>query len=425
MAPVKIAHITTVDLSLRMLLQNQLTSLQQAGYDVVGVSSPGPHVAQVEAAGVRHRAIPISRRLTPLADLVSLYRLYRLMRREQFTIVHTHTPKPGLLGQLAARLAGVPIVVNTLHGFHFHERTSTWGRRFYIGLEKLVARCSDRVLSQNREDLETALSERICRDAQIEWLGNGIDLTQFDPERFSRDDVARRRMELGMEPSAPVVGFVGRLAAKRKGFLDFLAAGKRLVEELPRVRFLIVGETDHGKLDAVEPRVAEDYGIADHCVFVGQRPNDELPLLYRCLDVLVLPSLFEGLPRVIMEAAAMGVPAVASDVKGNREAVIPGRTGRLVPWGDVAALAENVLDILIDEHEAAQLGAAARRLALAQFDEQTVFEKIGAVYAQLLRQKGLDPPEKVSGTFSGAFPRSGIGADETLGVKRPGPISTS
>lgn len=422
MAPIKVAHITTVDLSLRMLLQNQLASLRQAGYDVVGVSSDGPHVAEVEAAGVRHVAVPISRRLTPLADLVSLYRLYRLMRRERFTIVHTHTPKPGLLGQLAARLAGVPIVVNTLHGFYFHERTSAWGRRVLIALEKLVARCSDRILSQNREDLETALRERICRHEQIELLGNGIDLQQFDPGRFSRDEVARRRTELGISPDAPVVGFVGRLAAKRKGFLDFLAAGRRLAEQLPKVRFLIVGETDHGKPDAVEASVAGDYGIADHCVFAGQRPNDELPLLYRCFDVLVLPSLFEGLPRVVMEAAAMGVPAVVSDVKGNREAVIPDRTGRRVPWGDVAALAENVLDLLIDEDEAARLGSAARRLALSQFDEQTVFHKIGATYAQLLRDKGLSPPP--TPVLAGLNAETASAAETSAPVDAPVPDDT-
>ena len=125
----------------------------------------------------------------------------------------------------------------------------------------------------------------------------------------------------GIPPDAPVVGFVGRLAARRKGFVDFLAAAKEIAAQLPQARFLIVGATDTGKPDAVEPSAAADYGIADRCVFLGHRANAELPLLYKRMDVLVLPSLFEGVPRVVMEAAAMGTPCVVTDVKGNREAV--------------------------------------------------------------------------------------------------------
>ena len=160
---VKIAHVTTVDISLHGLLLNQMRSLHAAGYDVAGISAPGEVVPDIEASGVRHLAVPMSRNFTPLADLVSLWRLWRAMRRERFTIIHTHTPKAGLLGQLAARLAGVPIVVNTIHGFYFHEHMRPLARRFYIFMEKIAAFCSDLILSQNAEDLETAVRVGICR----------------------------------------------------------------------------------------------------------------------------------------------------------------------------------------------------------------------------------------------------------------------
>jgi glycosyltransferase involved in cell wall biosynthesis len=389
MGPVRIAHVATVDSSLRGLLLNQLTSLRTAGYEVAGISSPGPDVPAIETAGIRHIPVPMARGVAPLLDLRALLKLWRVMRRERFTIVHTHTPKAGLLGQLAARLAGVPVVVNTLHGFYFHEHMRPRARRFYIAIEKIAASCSDSVLSQNREDIQTGLDECIFSPPRVRHLGNGIDLSEFDPARVSPAATADLRERLGVPPGAPVVGFVGRLAAKRKGFMDFLEMARRVRERKRAARFLIIGNPDHGKPDAVEPAAAAEYGISEACLFLGHRPNAELPALYRSMDVLVLPSLFEGIPRVIMEAAAMGVPSVATNVKGNREAVVPGRTGLLVPWGDVPALAQAVLDIVGDAGRARTMGGQARALALERFDERAVFATVKTEYARLLREKGL------------------------------------
>ena len=393
MNPVKIAHVTTVDISLHSLLLNQMRSLQGAGYDVAGISAPGEAVPAIEAGGVRHLAVPMSRNLSPLADLVSLWRLYRVMRRERFTIIHTHTPKAGLLGQLAARLAGVPVVVNTIHGFYFHEHMSARARRFYILMEKIAALCSDLILSQNAEDLETAVREGICRREKIRLLGNGIDLSEFNAGAISAEDALHCRAELGIAADAPVVGFVGRLAARRKGFLDFLAAAKNLAAQNPNVRFVIAGGTDHGKPDAVEPSVAADYGIAERCVFLGWRANSELPRLFKLMNVLVLPSLFEGVPRVVMEASAMGVPSVVSDVKGNREAVDHDGNGLRVPFGDVPALTAAILRILSEPETARRMSSEARRIAAERFDERVVFEKVQTAYARLLRAKGLPLPD--------------------------------
>ena len=383
----KIAHVTTVGISLYGLLLNQMRSLREEGCEVVGISSPSRFAAALETAGVRHIAVPISRNITPLADLVSLWRLWRVMRRERFAIVHTHTPKAGLLGQLAARLAGVPLVVNTVHGFYLHSGMNPVARRIYLLLEKLAATCSDRILSQNAEDIEIAVHERVCRRDKINFLGNGIDLTLFDPDAVSTENVDAFRAEFGLKAGAPVVGFVGRLAAKRKGFADFLAAAQEISARIPDCRFLVVGESDRGKADAMEASAADIHGIADHCVFVGQRDRSELPLFYKLMDVLVLPSIFEGLPRVVMEASAMGVPAVVTDVKGNREAVVHGCNGLLVPLGDVPALAAAVLRVLTDRELATKMGVNGRAMALERFDEQTMFATVKNEYRRLLSEK--------------------------------------
>ncbi len=389
----KIAHITTVDMSLRFLLLNQLKSLQEAGYEVVGISAPGPDVAALEAAGIRHIPVSMTRNLTPFADLRSLWQLYRVMCQERFAIVHTHTPKPGLLGQLAARLAGVPIVVNTLHGFYFHDHMRRLARRFYITLEKIAAACSDRILSQNQEDIATARHESICGAQKIEHLGNGIDLSVFDPDRFDSDATKRLRQELHLPLGAKVVGFVGRLAAKRKGFLDFLGAGATLVKRGADVYFLIAGGSDPGKPDAVQPEAAKEFGIWDRCRFLGLLDNAALPPFYALMDVVVLPSLFEGIPRVLMEAAAMGIPVVASNVKGNRETVMDGETGRLVPFADVPALTDAIAGLLGDPARARRMGQAGRRLAQERFDERRVFDQVKRTYVELLARKGLLPAQ--------------------------------
>lgn len=379
----KVAHITTIDLSLRYLLLNQLCSLQAAGYEVTGISTPGPYVAELEAAGIRHLAAPMTRSLTPGKDLAALARLTRLLRRERFTLVHTHNPKPGLIGQVAARWAGVPVVVNTLHGFYFHEHMRPLWRRFYIQMEKIAARHSDVILSQNREDIQTALAERICRPHQIKWLGNGIDVRRFDRRSVAQAALDAGRAELGLDPARPVVGFVGRMVAE-KGLRELLAAAQTVLARMPDVQFLLVGPLDD-KADGLTPAVAAAYGVDAACRFAGMR--QDMPTMYALMDLFVLPSRREGFPRAPMEASAMGVPCVVTDIRGCREAVEPGVNGLLVPLRDAAALASAILTLLQDRSQAAQMGARGRQMAEARFDEQLVFDRVKAEYARLLAQK--------------------------------------
>lgn len=386
---IRVAHVTSIDTSLHILLLNQLKSLQNAGYEVIGISTPGPDVPILEANGIKHIAVPIARSIEPWHDLSALWKLYQLFRQEKFTIVHTHNPKPGLLGQLAARMAKVPIIINTLHGFYFHENMSSMEQQFYIYLERIAASCSHIILSQNKEDMATAIARGICGPDKITYLGNGINLCQFNPDKISLTEIQAQKQRLAIPPDAKVVGFVGRLAARRKGFLDFLQAASRVAQQIPNVRFLIVGAADTGKADAVEPDAAVASGIADKCFFLGHRPNAELPAYYRMMDALVLPSLFEGVPRTVMEAMAMRVPAVVTNVKGNREVVEHGKNGLLVPYGNVAALTEAIVDLLRNPQLARNMGETGYQLAVKHFDEQHVFSRVRNTYAALLQSKGI------------------------------------
>lgn len=391
----KIAHITTVDLSLRYLLLRQLCALKEAGYDVTGISAPGENASALEAQGIRHLSAPLTRRITPLTDLVALWRLYRLLQQEQFVIVHTHTPKANLLGQIAAYLARVPIRVYTAHGFYFHANMHPLKRRFYITLEKISARCADLVFLINSEDVNTAITEKICPVEKIRRLdGIGIDLQHYDPARLSPQDITRKRREIGLPDGARVVGFVGRLV-REKGLLELFAAARIVRERMPDVRFLFVGPVDTQKPDALTPDTAEEYGLADICHFLGMR--QDMPELYALMDVFVLPSHREGFGLVLAEAGAMGVPVIATDIRGCREVVEHGRNGLLVPFGDIQSLADAILELLTNHEKARRMGEEGHCIALERFDERVVFEKVKAEYARLLREKGLAVPELLGG----------------------------
>jgi len=386
----RVAHITTVDQSLRYLLLNQMRSIAQAGYEVTGISAPGSDVPVIESMGIRHIAVPLTRRLTPLADLRALVQLYRIFRREQFTIVHTHTPKPGLLGQLAARMAGVPVVVNTVHGFYFHEHMPRLWREFYITMERIAARCSDLVLSQSREDLDTAIRLGICPRERIQLLGNGIDIQRFDRNRVDPATLAHLRSTLGLPSGVPVIGFVGRLVVE-KGILELARAVQQVQSRFGPVTLLIVGGVDREKAGALNHEDIQAAAGTATCIFAGVR--QDMPDMYALMDVFALPSYRAGFPRAPMEASAMGAPCVVTNVRGCREAVEHERNGLIVPLRDVDALAEALIRLLRDHDRRRAMGDAGRRMAREQFDERLVFQRVLAAYHRLLNEKGVQVSE--------------------------------
>lgn len=379
-----VVHVATADMGLRFLLLNQLRAIQAAGYQVRAISSDGPYRAEVEAAGVPVTPITMHRAITPGGDLQALARLVRTFRRWRPAIVHTHNPKPGLLGQLAARIAGVPIIINTIHGFYFHPGSPPNQRRFYVAMERIAARCSHAILSQNREDMATAVSEGICSAGAISYLGNGIDVRRFDRRALDPDRQAALRADIGIPPGATVIGAVGRLVAE-KGYPELFQACCELMGDRPQLRLLVVGPEEPGKADGLTAASAAEYGIAERCHFVGLRRD--MPELYGLMDVLAHPSHREGFPRAPMEAAAMGVPVVACDIRGCREAVFHGSTGLLTPVRQPAALARS-LGLLLDAPELrGALGALGRRVAEREFDERIVFGRVLSTYERLLAQR--------------------------------------
>lgn len=381
-----VAHITTVDMGLKYLLANQMRWLEQAGFEVVGISGPGPYLPDLLASGLRHYQIPFDRRpVSPINDLRAFLALVRTLRQVRPTIVHTHNPKPTLYAQVAARLVGVPIVINTLHGYLFTEHTPPLKKFVLSAFERIAAPFADIILSQNREDVATAAREGICPPDKIRFLGNGIDIARFDQPRTAEWKSASRK-ELGLADEHLVVGFVGRLVAE-KGLMELFQAVICLKDRLPHLRLLIIGPSDPDKPDSLSEDVAAQLGIADLCVFTGLR--NDVENLYPLMDIFALPSHREGFPRSPMEASATGVPCIATDVRGCREVVFDGKNGLLVPVRDASSLAQAILTLTSDVDLRLSLGRNAKQLAQEEFDERRVFEQVQQTYREFLSKKSL------------------------------------
>lgn len=375
----KIAHLTTVDLSLRYLVLPQLEAARGLG-EAIGISAPGRFVAELEARGIRHVSLPSSTRgASVVNDLRAMAQLWSVLRTERLDVLHTHNPKPGVYGRVLGRLAGVPIVVNTVHGLYATDDSPPLKRLVVYALEAIASRFSDTELIQNPEDLELLHRRRIVAGEKLRLLGNGVDLERFNPERASNAR-AVTRSELGLEPGDVAVGMVGRLVAE-KGVPELIEAVRSLDDP---IRVFVVGPHDPAKSDALGPQV---FAGQDRISYLGMRTDVED--LYGAFDVFVLPSHREGFPRAAMEAAASGLPLVLTDIRGCRQVVEDGVNGLLVPVRDPSALAHAIRELAADGDLRRRMGVASVEKARRDFDERRVVEIVMDTYRHVAERKGL------------------------------------
>lgn len=370
--PLRVAHLTTIDMSLALLLATELTVDVEAGFETVGISAPGPYVERVEALGVRHVPLPsLTRRWRPGADARAFAELVAALRELRPDVLHTHNPKTGVMGRIAGRVARVPIVVNTCHGLWARPEDSWRRRAFVYGLEGLAARFSHYELFQNAQDEATI--RWALKPGRHEVVGNGIDLARFTPDPEGR---GRLRREWGIPEDVLVVGAVGRRVAE-KGLAEVGVAASALTG---RARVLWVGPDDGEDLP----------GGTDDIVFVPEQ--SDMAAVYSAFDVFVLASYREGFSRAAMEAAACGLPMVLSDIRGCREVGEDGTHLLLAPPRDPAALTAALTRLLDDPALRERLGAAARERALTSFDQRAVAAASLRTYAAVAARKGLPWP---------------------------------
>jgi glycosyltransferase involved in cell wall biosynthesis len=383
----KVCQLCSVDFTLKKFLLPLLDAMREAGWEVTAVCADGPYVEALRGAGYRIETLPLARSMNLLSSIKSVWMLVQLFRRERFDVLHAHTPVAALLGRIAARIAGIPLVIYTAHGFYFHDEMPALKRRLFVGIERIGGRLTDFIFTQSAEDAEAAQRLGIVNAGRVLAIGNGVSVARFNPVLQRPDET---RDAFGIPRTAIVVGMIGRLVLE-KGYGEFLQAAEILAVQNPNAYFLVVGErlpSDHAAgIDQALSHAQQVLG--PRLILAGMR--EDVPALLAAMDVFCLPSYREGMPRTIIEAMMMAKPVVATNIRGSREEVVQGVTGLLVPTHDASALAQALDSLIQDAAWCARMGQAGRERALALYDEQRVvalqIEKIRA----MAQQAGLNP----------------------------------
>ena len=357
----KIIEITNVDFSLRHFLLPLMRAMRARGHEVVGACAEGPLLDDVRTEGFRIVAIPFVRRLSPIAHIRAFQSLVAMLREEKPDIVHAHMPISGFLARLAARIAGVPKVAYTCHGFLFNHASSSLPRRgLSFVMEWIAARVTDVFLTVSEAEARDARRLRIAANA--EPVRNGRDPAIFHPNPRARE---RIRAELGVPMDRVVIIAVSRLVW-HKGYPELATA----MRSVPEAELWVVGErleTDRGPDMAALLRAA---GLGYRLRLLGYR--SDIPALLAAADIFTLPSRFEGLPMSVIEAMLTCLPVVATNVRGPAEQVVNGETGLSIPPGDPAALGAVLGRLVRNPDLRNRMGQAGRRRAMDHYDEAKV-----------------------------------------------------
>ncbi|MFO0838626.1 MAG: glycosyltransferase family 4 protein [Phycisphaerae bacterium] len=359
--------------------------LHDRGHRVTLVAGPtsGPEGSLVPRArghGYEYVEVPeLVRAVNPWYDARAQRQMEMLLRRLRPDIVHTHSSKAGILGRFAAARAGVPVIVHTIHGMSFN-RTQPWPvRRLYIWLERRAARRTHAIAAVANAMIEQTVKVGVCGREKLLTVYSGMDVSAFTPTRYDRQTV---RAAWGIPPEQPaiVVGTIARLFRK-KGYEQLLPILSLVAQRDPRLRFVWVGDgAQRGEYEAELAR----RGLAERTTLTGLVSPARIPELLAGFDILAHSSQWEGLPRVVVQALLMQVPAVAFDIDGTPEVVRDRLTGRLIRLGEGAAFADAIVDLAADDLARRQYGIAGREWCLERFDHRRMVEQIEALYERLL-----------------------------------------
>jgi lipopolysaccharide/colanic/teichoic acid biosynthesis glycosyltransferase len=381
----KLLYVATSD-RFWPFLTGQAAYMKERGFDLHAASSPGPLLDAFAASqGAQAWPVPMRRGFSPLADLLALWRLWRVIRRIKPDVVHAHTPKAGLLSALAARAAPAPVVVYTLHGLIWQTR-KVWRRWLLICLDRLACHLAHQTLSVSESIRRQAIAFGLAPPGRIlvpaNGSANGIDFERFDRSRFDVQGLGKLRRQYGLPDQALVMGFVGRLVPD-KGIPALQSAWTRLRDRFPQLHLLLAGDTEEH--DPLPTALLTKLRLDPRVHFTEWQTN--MPEHYCLMDLLVLPSRREGMPYAVLEAAAMGLPSAAFACDGVVDAVDHGVTGLLVSPGDAEALAAACARLLTDADLRLRLGRQARERAHRLYPQKPLWRNVYQVYCAALEAK--------------------------------------
>jgi glycosyltransferase involved in cell wall biosynthesis len=352
-------------------------------YDVTAISSDKPNLERVgRTQGVAVYCVEMTRKITPLQDLKAVWQLYHYFRREKPFIVHTHTPKAGTVGMLAAKLAGVPHRLHTIAGLPLLEATGN-KRKLLNFVEKITYAAASMIYPNSNGLKEIIIQEHFCKPEKLKVIGNGssngIKTNHFNPNHFSEVEKRDLKSNLGIDPEDFVFIFVGRLVGD-KGINELIAAFQKLSAAKLPAKLLLVGsqETD---LDPLQSETLHRMNTNSNIIAVGHQ-NDVRHYL-AVSDALVFPSYREGFPNVVMQAGAMGLPSIVTDINGCNEIIIERENGAIIPVKDSGAIYEAMKKMMEDAAFRISMQQNARPMIVSRYEQEIVWKAILTEYEKL------------------------------------------
>lgn len=382
----KIIRTTTVPISLKTLLKGQHRFMSEHGFEVVGVSSLGSELKEVQQdEGIRVVPLEMTRTISPINDLKSLIAFYKLCKKEKPLIVHSHTPKAGIVGMLGAKLAGVPIRLHTVAGLPLMEATGT-KRRILNWVEKLTYAVATKVYPNSKGLYDFIIQEKFVATSKLKVIAqgssNGIDTTFFSKESLNSSSVTQLKNELGFSSSAFIYVFVGRLVGD-KGINELIEAFIIISKHNVQAKLLLVGPLET-KLDPLSKRALFEIEHNENIISVGFQ-KDVRPYL-ALSHALVFPSYREGFPNVVMQAGAMELPCIVSNINGCNEIIEEGVNGLIIPVKNVDAIVNAMLKVLREHDVYIHLKANSRRMIVERYEQKVVWEALLTEYTDLIQQ---------------------------------------
>lgn len=369
----KILFITTIPLTIKAFFLDYMKFLRGKGYDVQAAGGEGRETGVIQNQGFCYHTVPMARDISPIRDYMAFVQLKRLIKEEKYDLVHTQTSKAGLIGRLAARSAGVPIIVHTCGGWPFHKFLPRVVRAFYIMLERFAGARCDAIIVVSKKVEKEAFQFKIAPPGKITQIHNAIDLKRFYP--YDIDEREGLKTKLGIPSGKIIIGCISRLVPD-KGIEIFLAIARKLRNNKSLV-FVLSGD---GPLRAKLERRVLEYGLKDKFIFTGYL-EDTAPYL-NTFDIFCLPTLREGFGVIFAEAQACGVPVIANDIEPLDEVIKSGHSGILVPTGDVDAFCR-AIEELSSPAVRSRMAREARAYVEKKFDAQEANEKMFNLYNKL------------------------------------------
>jgi glycosyltransferase involved in cell wall biosynthesis len=387
---VSILHAVTDPIS-TILMRGQLSYLRANGFDPALLSSPGKELEEIAVReGHRVYSVPMRREISPLSDLLSFFRIVRLLRLIRPVICNSGTPKAGLLVGLASWLTRVPCRIYTLRGLRLE--TARGARRMILVItEKLACASAHRVVCVSASLRERAIALGLLQRSKAVVLGagssNGVDPERFEPTPERHASAAALRQTLDIRPDQPIIGFAGRLT-RDKGIPELVTAFQSIRKELPDAVLLLVGNYEDGDPIPADTR----YAIESDPAIRHVRFNSQIEPYYLAMNLFVLPTHREGFPNTILEAQAAGLPVVTTVATGAVDAIVDGVTGLLTPIGDARKLAESILFLLSDPVKMKTMGQLGRERVIREFRNEIVWEALASLYKSMLQEHGYPLP---------------------------------